>query len=312
METILITGGTGLIGKALTRQLVNKGYDVIVLTRNIDKNKQDEKGISYAEWDVKEGKIDVAAVQKADHIVHLAGAGVADERWSDSRKTEIRESRKQSGQLLVRTLKENTNKIKTVLSASAIGWYGADDLSAKHSIGFTEEMPADNSFLGETCRLWEESIKPVEQLGKRLVIIRTGIVLSNDGGAFKEFKMPVNFGIAAILGNGEQVISWIHIDDICKMYIDALENPAYNGVYNGVAPNPVTNEILTTELAKKLKGRFYIPVPVPTFMLKLILGEMSIEVLKSATVSAKKIQDAGFSFLYPKLEMALEQLCKSN
>jgi len=205
-------------------------------------------------------------------------------------------------------LKENENKVKAFISSSAIGWYGPDNETSIKN-GFKEEAPAHDDFLGKTCLQWEKSTKPIEKLNKRLVYIRTGIVLSNEGGALKEFKNPMNFGIAAILGSGKQMISWIHIEDICRMYIDAIENEI-SGVFNGVAPKPVSNKTLTLELAKRIRGKFFIPIHVPAFILKIVLGEMSVEVLKSATVNDDKIRNTGFKFLYPSLDAALNELVK--
>ena len=266
--------------------------------------------VEYATWDLSSQTIDVQAIQKADYIVHLAGAGVVDKRWTDTYKKEIKDSRTQSSALLVATLQNNTNKVKAVISASAIGWYGADVLSVGKQKGFLETDKPATDFLGETCRLWEESIEPVQQLGIRLVKLRTGIVLSNDGGALTEFTKPVKMGIAAILGNGKQMVSWIHIDDLCRMFTAAIENDLMNGSYNAVAPEPVSNKVLTMELAKQMKGRFFIPAYVPAFVLKLMLGESSIEVLKSTTVSCEKIRQTGFTFLYPDMKHALQQLFK--
>ncbi len=163
--------------------------------------------------------------------------------------------------------------------------------------------------MGETCKLWEQSIEATEQTGKKVVKLRTGIVLSNDGGALAEFKKPLKFGVAGILGSGKQAVSWIHIDDLCRMYLDALQNPAITGSVNAVAPAPVSNKTLTLELAARVKGNLFIPVHVPAFIIKLMLGESSAEVLKSCTVSCGKIKQAGFTFLYPSIESALNQLC---
>ena len=303
MQTILITGGTGLIGKALTKHLIARGYKVIVLTRQ----EKSSTEIEYAEWDIQNQTIDIAAIQKADYIIHLAGAGVMDKRWTEAYKKEIVDSRTKSSELLVTTIKNNSNSVKAIISASAIGWYGPDTIPGSY---FNEDYKANKSFLGETCRLWEESIEPVEQLGKRLVKLRTGIVLSNDGAAFVEFKKSLQLGVAAILGSGKQMISWIHIDDLCKLYIAAIENENLRGSYNAVTPEPVSNKQLIIALAKKIKGRFFIPIHAPAFMLKIILGEQSIEVLKSTTVSCNKIRQTGFVFLYPTLESALTELCK--
>ena len=306
MSTVLITGGTGLIGKALTPLLTAKGYAVVILTRKLPVQAVDQPGVSYAVWDVDRETIDTAAVAKADFIIHLAGANVAEKRWSAKRKNDILESRTRSGALLVKALKETGNRVQAVISSSAIGWYGEDTVDSKKH-GFTESDPADESFLGSTCSAWEKSIQPVEALGKRLVFIRTGIVLANNGGAYAEFKKPLRFGVAAILGGGEQVISWIHIDDICRMFVFALENNI-SGVFNGVAPTPLSNKALTLQIAKTLRGKFFIPIHVPVFILKLVLGEMSIEILKSATVSAQKIKAAGFQFLFPSAEAAVKEL----
>lgn len=308
MQTVLITGGTGLVGKALTQRLLKKGYQVIILTRKIPVTGSTE-GLQYALWSVKEKKIDLAAVQKADHIIHLAGAGVVDKRWNSSYKKEILDSRTQSSALIIDTLKQHVNKVQTIVSSSAIGWYGADT-AASMETGFTETSPADEQFLGETCRLWEESVDAATLIGKRVVKLRTGIVLSNDGGALAEFIKPLKFGLATILGSGKQIVSWIHIDDLCRMYIEAIENQDTHGAYNAVAPKPVTNKTLTLVLAKIVRNKFFIPVYVPSFVLKIMLGESSIEVLKSCTVSCEKIKKAGFTFLYPAIEPALTQLCK--
>jgi hypothetical protein len=217
------------------------------------------------------------------------------------------ESRTRTSALLVKALQEIPNKVQAVVSSSAIGWYGPDP-SIPNPRPFEETDPPDTDFLGETCRLWENAIAPVTAMGKRLVIIRTGIVLSRKGGALTEFKKPVRLGVAAILGSGRQVVSWIHVDDLCRLFLQAVEQNEWSGVYNGVAPQPVDNRTLTLELARRLKGRYFVPVYMPTFLLKILLGEMSIEVLKSTTVSAKKTGEAGFQFIYPSIGPALDDL----
>ena len=307
MATVLITGGTGLIGKALTNALLEKNYKVIILTRGAVNQHTKTGNLSYAQWDIHNQQIEKEAINSADYIIHLAGAGVADKRWTKKRKQEIVNSRVKSSELIVKALKEIPNNIKAVVSSSAIGWYGADPVIPNPK-PFREDDPNDNAFLGETCKLWEKSLEPVKKMGKRLIKLRTGIVLSNEGGALKEFKSSLRFGVAAILGNGKQIISWIHIDDLVRLYIAAIEDQNMNGVYNAVAPAPVYNKGLTLQLARMQKGNFFIPVHVPTFVLKMVLGEMSVEVLKSATVSCDKVHYGGFIFLYPSIEAALANL----
>jgi len=313
METVLITGGSGLVGKTLTNHLTARGYRVIILTRT--KTPKDIQGISdteqvqYAHWDIVKKTIDIKAVQAADYIVHLAGVGVMEKSWTDTFKKEIIASRAESARLIRRTLQKNSNKVKAVISASAIGWYGADATPVKP---FVETDPSDKNFLGETCRLWEENIDRIQELGKRLVKFRLGIILSNDGGALVEFKKSLNVGVAGILGNGSQVISWIHIEDVCRLFTEAIENEQIHGVYNAVAPVPVTNKELIMSLAKRIKGKAFIPMYVPKFVLYMILGKRSVEVLKSATVSCQKIKQTGFTFLYPSIDAALDNLIKMN
>lgn len=304
MATILITGGSGLIGKQLAESFVRRGHQVTILSRNTG-GWEEQAGMTFAHWDIRKKEIDLSAVSTADHIVHLAGAGVVAQKWTNAYKKEIVESRTESSRLLTEALQKNPNKVRSVISMSAIGWYGPDPDPVNP---FTETQPADNGFLGETCRLWEESIEPVTSLGVRLVKFRTGIVLSHTGGALAEFRKPLRFGVAAILGKGNQVVSWIHITDLCNMFLYAIENEAMKGVYNAVAPNPVTNKEFTLSLARALKKQLFIPMHVPSFILKLMLGERSIEVMKSATVSSGKIQGTGFDFRYPTIREALEEL----
>ena len=304
-----------MIGTALSRHLLSEGYNVIILSRNpretaVRHNLGTERRIFrstgnlfYSRWDIDKMTIDTTALKEADYVIHLAGAGVADKRWTEARKKEILESRTRSSALLLKCLQQNPNKVKAVISASAIGWYGPDNGKI-----FTEEDPAANDFLGQTCVAWENSIQPVVELGKRLVKLRLGIVLSDEGGALKEFKKPLALGVAAILGNGKQMTSWIHIDDLCRGFLFAIENRELEGVYNLAAPEPVDNKTLTLALAQKRNGKAYISLNVPSSFLKLALGEMSVEILKSATVSSLKIQQAGFNFIYPNIKSAIRNL----
>lgn len=315
MATVIITGGTGLIGTVLARVLVQMGYEVIIFTRS--PKASSGENVSYAVWNIDAQTVDEDSLKKADYIIHLAGANVAEKRWTKNRKQEIVDSRVKSGELIVKALKEIPNKVKAVFSSSGIGYYGPDLTPGPHPGGegraapFCETDPPFNDFLATTVRQWEGAIEPVRDLGKRLVIFRTGIVLSNEGGAYKEFKMPLKFGVASVLGTGKQVVSWIHIDDLVRLYVEAIENEKWNGVYNAVAPAAVTNKQLIKEIARQNR-KFYFTASVPSFVLKTVLGELSIEVLKSATVSSGKIQQEGFHFLYPTIDKAVSNLMSSS
>ncbi len=306
MQTVIITGGTGMVGQALTNTLLEKGYKVIVLSRTPKVSSR--HNLSYAVWDIEKMYIEPAAIASADIVVHLAGESVATKRWTAKRKQEIVDSRVKTSALLVNTIKEIPHHIHTIISASAIGWYGPDNEKSLIE-GFKEVDPVDTSYLGSTCQLWEAGMQPIKTMGIRLVTLRIGIVLNKRGGALAEFIKPANFGLATILGNGKQIVSWIHQQDLCNIIIYAAEHKAMEGVYNAVAPHPVFNKTLAVAVASKIH-QFYIPVYVPSFVLKLMLGEMSIEVLKSAKVSSQKIQEAGYVFEYPTIELALTQILK--
>ncbi len=306
METVLITGGTGMIGNALTQALIERGYHVIVLTRNpSDKQKTKNDKLSFAEWNIEKQTLDKEAFAKADHIIHLAGANFADKRWTNKRKQEIVNSRVDSAKLIIESLKTISNKVKVVISASGISWYG-DDKAAKP---FTENDPVANDFMAQTCKQWEAAIEPASFLGKRLIKLRIGPVLSTEGGAYVEFKNPIKFGVAGIIGNGKQIFSWVHIDDLVRTILFAMENEQMEGVYNVVSPEPATNKDLILEIAKSTK-KFFIPIHAPAFALKIVFGELIGEILKSTTVSSEKLQQAGFIFQYPDIRSAILQLSR--
>ncbi len=307
-----------MIGTALSALLADNGYNVIIVSRNpletaANHNYMERQSpfrhngrIFYSRWDIDNQYLDPSSLRDTNYIIHLAGAGVADKRWSTERKKEILDSRTKSSELLVKALRENSHKVKAVVSASAIGWYGQDNGQP-----FTEDDPPARDFLGQTCLEWEKSIEPVEALGIRLVKLRLGIVFSNEGGALREFRKPLRTGVAAILGNGEQVISWVHIDDICRAFMYAIEDTNLSGPYNVASPNPVNNRQLMLALAGHITNKRHFMVRVPEFALKIALGEMSTEVLKSATVSSEKLQKAGFTFDFPTLQSAINNLYPS-
>jgi uncharacterized protein (TIGR01777 family) len=307
MATVMISGGTGLIGQALCKVLVEKNYHVIILTRRKPKENVSNK-VSFAEWDPEKRIINEEIFSHIDYIIHLAGANVAEKRWTEKRKNEIVTSRVKTGQLLAECIAKYPGKVKAVISASAIGWYGADAV-IPNPHPFNEEAPPDNDFLGSTCKKWENAISGVKETGTRLSILRTGIVLSNKGGAFTEFRKAIKLNIVPVLGSGKQMISWIHIDDLVRIYIYALENEKLRGVYNAVAPVPVSNKQLMKTLGSSLI-KHSISVHIPSLLIKMLLGEISVEVLKSCTVSSEKIQKHNFQFLYPTIESAIEDLTK--
>jgi uncharacterized protein (TIGR01777 family) len=309
MAHVVITGGTGMVGTQLAKWLVTAGHQVTILTRRVPATDMDKT--PYALWDPSKKWVEASAIHQADYIVHLAGANVAEKRWTSARKEEIRKSRVEGAETIVTALEQIPNRVKAVISASAIGWYGADTETSLIS-GFQETDPADSSFLGDTCQQWEESIRPVEALNKRLVILRIGIVLDKNGGALPAFLQSLRWRIAGVLGKGVQIISWIHNQDLCRMIAFAIDNEEMKGTYNAVSPHPVSNSQFNRLLAQHLYGDAYISLPVPAWVLKCVLGEMSIEVLKSATVSSLKIRQAGFHFNFATLSEALKEILPAN
>lgn len=301
MQTILIAGGTGLVGSRLSDLLTEKGYKVTHLSRRANPS---AKYKTY-QWDLNKNHIEEAALQKANVVINLAGAGIADKRWTAARKQLIIDSRVKSNELLANLLPNYPN-IKTYISASAIGYYGdrpADEVLKENA------SPGQTGFLAESVKAWEASIQKVAATDIRTVILRIGIVLSTKGGALEKLLIPFNFWMGTYFGDGKQVYSWIHIDDMCRQFIKAIENNEMNGTYNGVAPKPVSNKVFT-ELAAKAIDKSAAILPAPTFAMRLAMGEMADVVLTGSNVSSEKIEKVGFVFEFPELEGAIRDLVK--
>ena len=297
-QKILITGGSGLVGSRLTELLMQQGVQVI----HVGRSKSIGEVPSFI-WNVETQRMDPASLTGVSSIVHLAGAGVADKRWTPSRKKEILASRINSTKLLFETLKKENHQVKTVVAASAIGYYG---FGLKDEI-FVEESRPGSDFLASVTAQWESEVDKISSLGIRVVKLRIGIVLSEKGGALAEMTKPIRYGLGAPLGIGKQYLSWIHIGDLCSMFIKAIDDENMIGVYNAVGAGWVTNREMTKAIAQVLNKPLLLP-SVPGFILKIILGEMADMVLNGSKVSSEKIQQAGFTFNYTSLKDALTNL----
>ena len=304
-ETVIITGGTGLIGSRLCQLLHEKGYRTIVLSRNtpsgISTSANDKSLVSF--WNPEKGIIDESLINQADYIIHLAGANIGESRWTLKRKQLIQNSRTEPAKFILETIKKRRNKIKAFITASAIGYYG----SVTSNKIFTETDQPAQDFLGETCNKWEAAADEFETLGIRTVKIRTGMVLSKEQGALSKMKLPAKFGISASFGNGKQYLPWIHIDDLCLIYIQAIQNSNMKGPFNAVAPQHVTNKEFNGSIIRFYKKTF-IKTSIPAFLLRIILGEMSDILLKGSRISSDKICLTGYKFRYPELHSALKNL----
>ena len=291
MDTILVTGGTGLIGKHLCRMLKGKGYHVLILSRSKSKNPD------FFYWNIDENYIDEEAIINADYIIHLAGAGIADKRWTKKRKQLLFNSRVNSTNLLFQKVKELNPQLKGFFAASGIGYYGT---ITSNKI-FIEEDESGKDFLSYICKFWEKASLQFNSINIRTVIFRTGVVFSKDGGAFQKITQPIRQGIGAVLGSGNQYMPWIHIDDLCNMYIKAIKDAQINGIYNALSPEHITNKQLTSIIAKRLNKKIWLP-NIPEFVLHLLFGEMSTILLKGSRVSSEKIEKSGFNFKFKELK----------
>jgi uncharacterized protein (TIGR01777 family) len=286
MKKVIITGGTGLVGQRLTTLLKHKGFEVNILCRN-------PKRPNEFKWNIEEGYIDERVFEQASAIIHLAGAGVADKRWTEERKKEIIESRTKSARLLYKYLSGSKYPVASFISASAVGFYGD-----RKSELLTEDSSNGSGFLAEVCKVWEEEAEKFSALNIAVSKVRIGIVLSKDGGALPKLDFPIKFGIGAYIGDGKQFVPWVHIDDLCNIFIHLLENNLHD-TYNGCAPDIKTNKEMSETIAEVLH-RPFIPFPAPGFILKTVMGEMASMLLMSNNCSSQKIikiPDLSFNIL---------------
>lgn len=296
-KRVLLTGGTGFVGKHLTQMLLDKGYTVNVLTRTPKKNTE---GISYYTWDVSTGCIEEKAIMDADYIIHLAGESIGDKRWTVARKKEILDSRVQSAGLLASVLQSNNKKVKAFISASGVGVYGA--LNGEGIC--TEESPVAHDFLSKVCQEWEKAADAVAALGIRTVKIRTGLVLGKNEGFLQKMVPIFRYGFGSVLGSGNQFMPWIHIHDLCAIYLEALENEEMFGAYNAAIEDSTTNALFSKSLANIYGYSVWLP-RIPAFVLQLALGEMSVLVLTGRRISNDKLLNLGFRFQFKNLDFAL-------
>lgn len=297
-KKVLIAGASGLIGTRLTEILLEKGFEVFHLGRS-----QKQAKVPVYLWNVEQGKMDPEAIQQVDAIINLAGAGVADKRWTRARKKEILDSRVRSTALLADALKKENHHVTVFVSASAVGYYG---LTCGDKWQTENDKPGTD-FLAQVVAKWEEAAVRISTDKIRVVRLRIGIVLSEKGGALKSMATPIKYGVGAPLGDGKQYLSWIHIDDLCHLFIKSIEDPTMTGPYNAVGIEPVTNRALTKAIAIVLKRPLWAPL-VPGFVLRLILGEMADMVIYGARISSNKILQAGFKHQFTTIDGALRNL----
>ncbi|PST84367.1 TIGR01777 family protein [Pedobacter yulinensis] len=297
-ERVLITGASGLIGRELISQLLDKGHEVAVLSR---KPAQNALYKTYT-WDIDAGRADAAALEGVTAVIHLAGEAISKGPWTEAQKRRVIDSRVKSANLLHALVKSHGRQVTHFISASGVGFYGdcGDEL-------LTERSPAGRDFMARCCVAWEQAAMQFKELGLRVSVLRTGVVLAEQGGALPTFALPVKLFAAAPLGSGRQWIPWLHLDDAAAAYAYLLENPHAAGIYNLCAPFPVTNKGLTRALAKQLHRPVW-PFHVPRLVLKLALGERSVLPLSSTNTSAQKLLDVGFLFKFTNLQDALASI----
>lgn len=301
MKNVLIAGGSGLIGRRLSAMLMEKGYTISILSRT----RSSENNVKVYLWNTASGFIEDGAIDNADHIINLAGTGIAEKRWTKKRKAEIISSRVNATKTILDAVKKNTHHIKNIICASAIGYYQKNNREL-----MAEEANPGNDFLANTVQQWEAANHEFEKIQIRTVIFRFGIVLSLKGGALLEMYKPMKYGIAGYFGNGKQYYSWIHIDDVCRMIIHAIENEMMHGIFNAVAPYPETNKNFMKTLSQVTTG-MHLLMPVPPFVIKAVLGEKASIVLDGQKISSDKILNSGFAFHFPDLTNALKNIFHS-
>lgn len=300
MKKVLISGGSGLIGRHLTRFLLQNGYEVAWLSRSV----KPQKEVKIFKWDVDAAYVDPEAIIWADVLIHLAGESIAGKRWTTKRKQEIIESRTKSTELLISAMQQHNHHIEQVVAASAIGFYGETGVTA-----VDETHAAGNGFLSDSVLQWEKATAKFSALGVNLITLRIGIVLAENGGALKEIVQTKSLRVLPVMGSGKQIYAWIHIQDVAQIMLYCLQQKL-SGVYNAVAPHPISLKSLIQHY-QQVSGRWYLQMPVPAFALQLILGELSAVVLTGQNVSCAKIQSAGYQFIFPEITSALQQIIKT-
>lgn len=299
-KNVLITGGTGFVGRSLTDLLLRNGFSVSILSRSKRQNKKD---ISYYIWDIKNQTIEDAAVNNADYIIHLAGENIAGERWTEKRKKAIVASREDSIKLIHNVLAKQNHKVSAFISASAIGIYGAVNGEAICK----ESTPPASDFLGRTCQIWEAAVDTIGQLGIRTVKVRTGLVLGEGDGLIKKLKPIFKYRLGAPLGSGKQYMPWIYIDDLCEIYLKAINDDTVRGPYNAAIQGDTDNIAFSRTFAAVYGYKMWLP-HVPAAIIKLGMGQMSKIVLTGRRVSSEKIRKTGFTFKITDIEEALRKV----
>jgi uncharacterized protein len=299
--SVLITGGSGLVGRYLTSVLLAEGFNVAHLSRETN----DSGEVRVYKWNPVKGDLNPEVFEGIDYLIHLSGANIGEKRWTKRRKEEILNSRVESAGLLFRTIAANGINLKAYITASATGYYG----SVTSDRIFSEYDAPSEDFLGSVCRLWEESADPFKESGIRTVKIRTAVVLEKNDSALTRLMTPAKYGIVIRLGNGKQYFPWIHIDDLCNIYLKAITDEKMDGAYNAVAPQHVNHNDFVRTMAGVIKMPVFLP-PVPSFILRAVMGEMSDIVLKGSRISAEKIIKAGYGFRFGKLDQALTDIVR--
>lgn len=296
-EVVLISGARGLVAKSLTNTL-SENYEIRLLTRK-------KANANEFEWNLEKQQIDVKALENVDHIIHLAGAGIVDKRWTKKRKLEIKDSRVATAQLILEALIKSNIKITSFISASAVGYYGTNTSDKV----FTENDKVGNDFLSSVCYEWEQAAAKFTEMNvsDRTVILRMGMVLSKEGGALKKMIKPIKYGVGACLGKGNQYMPWIHIIDLCHAIKFIVRKRSVNGVFNIIAPHHVTNTEFIKILAQTMNKPLFLP-NIPSWLVRIFFGEIAVLLLKGSRVSAKKIEDLGFNFEFSNLKSALSNL----